>query len=159
MIELQGSIGMRSILIEAFGSKTFFVCLKSVDYHKGICCICTLALTVAKTGSYYDCFAISVPAKSLLPSTSLSKMGTKAAPRGRGALEEMGTYPRHVLYFSRKFYLRQFDLFPKNQNFDPSCFDPIQKFGMWTRGLTLIFDPVPLTYFRPPSFYAFWKGF
>ena len=40
----------------------------------------------------------------------------------------MGTYPRHVLYFSRKFYLRQFDLFPKNQNFDPSCFDPIQTF-------------------------------
>ena len=45
----------------------------------------------------------------------------------------MGTYPRHVLYFSRKFYLRQFDLFPKNQSFDPSCFDPIQKFGRLTR--------------------------
>ena len=27
-------------------------------------------------------------------STSLSKMGIYAAPRGRGALEEMGTYPR-----------------------------------------------------------------
>ena len=25
----------------------------------------------------------------------------------------MGKYQRHVLYFSRKFYLRQFDLFPK----------------------------------------------
>ena len=69
-------------------------------------------------------------------STSLSKMGTYAAPRGRGALEEMGTYPRHVLYFSRKFYLRQFDFVPKNQNFDPSCFYPIQKLGVSTRGLT-----------------------
>ena len=36
------------------------------------------------------------------------------------------------------------------RNFDPSCFDPIQKFGMSTWGLTLIFDPVPSTYFRPP---------
>ena len=33
LIELQGSNGMRSNLIEAFGSKTFFVCLKSIDYH------------------------------------------------------------------------------------------------------------------------------
>ena len=64
----------------------------------------------------------------------------------------MRTYPRHVLYFSRKFYLRQFDLFPKNRNLDPSCFDPIQKFGMSTRELTLIFDPVPSTYFRPPLY-------
>ena len=48
----------------------------------------------------------------------------------------MGTYPRHVFYFSRKFYLRSFDLSPKNQIFDPSCFDPIQMFGMSTRGLT-----------------------
>ena len=36
------------------------------------------------------------------------------------------------------------------KNFDPSCFDPIQKFGTSTWGLTLIFDPVPSTYFRPP---------
>ena len=73
-------------------------------------------------------------------------------PQGAGgALEEMGTYPRHVLYFCRKFYLGQFDLFPKNPNFDPSCFDSFQKFGMSTRGLTLIFDPVPSTYFRPPN--------
>ena len=36
------------------------------------------------------------------------------------------------------------------KNFDPSCFDPIQKFGMSTWGLTLILDPVPSTYFRPP---------
>ena len=38
------------------------------------------------------------------------------------------------------------------KNFDPSCFDPIQKFGMSTWGLTLIFDPVPSTYFRPPGY-------
>ena len=77
-------------------------------------------------------------------------MGTSAAPTGRGALEEMGTYPRHVLYFSSTFYLRQLNLFPNNQSFEPSYFDPIQKFGMSTRGLTLIFDQVPSTFFRPP---------
>ena len=27
----------------------------------------------------------------------------------------MGTYPRHVLYFSRKFYLRQFDVSQKSK--------------------------------------------
>ena len=32
----------------------------------GICCVCTLALTVAKTSPHYDRFAISVPARSLL---------------------------------------------------------------------------------------------
>ena len=32
----------------------------------GICDVCTLALTVAKTSSHYDRFAISVPARSLL---------------------------------------------------------------------------------------------
>ena len=37
------------------------------------------------------------------------------------------------------------------KNFDPSCFDPIQKFGVSTWGLTLIFDPVPSTYFCPPK--------
>ena len=34
-------------------------------------------------------------------STSLSKMGTWAAPRGCGALEEMRAYPRHVLMWQR----------------------------------------------------------
>ena len=45
------------------------------------------------------------------------------------------------------------------KNSDPSCFDPIQKFGMSTWGLTLIFDPVPSTYFRPPpsKFPQFWN--
>ena len=32
----------------------------------GICDVCTLALTVAKSSSHYDHFAISVPARSLL---------------------------------------------------------------------------------------------
>ena len=41
------------------------------------------------------------------------------------------------------------------KNFDPSCFDPIQRFGMSTWGLTLIFDPVPSTYFRPHSSFQF----
>ena len=59
----------------------------------------------------------------------------------------METYPRHVLYFSRKFYLRQFDLFPKNQNFDPSRFDPIQK--IW------YVDPRTKSDFRSRSFDLF----
>ena len=32
-------------------------------------------------------------------STSLSKMGIYAAPMGRGALDEMRTYPRHAICF------------------------------------------------------------
>ena len=32
----------------------------------GICEVCTLALTVAKTSSHYDRLAISIPARSLL---------------------------------------------------------------------------------------------
>ena len=32
------------------------------------------------------------------------------------------------------------------KNFEPGCFYPLQKWG-----LTLIFDPVPSTYFRPPE--------
>ena len=36
------------------------------------------------------------------------------------------------------------------KNFDPSCFDPIQNFGMSTWGLTLIFELVPSTYVLPP---------
>ena len=101
----------------------------------GICCVCTLALTAAKTSSHYDRFAISVVFAPVRP--RLARWKHKRPSRGRGALEEMGTNTRQVLYFSRKFYLRQFDLYPKNQNFDTSCFDPIQKFGMSTRGLTL----------------------
>ena len=67
MIGMQRSNGMRSNLTVAFGSKTFFVCLKSIEYHNvGICCVCTLALTVAKTSSQYDRFAIVFPARSLL---------------------------------------------------------------------------------------------
>ena len=103
----------------------------------GICCECTIASRSPVPLDLCSCL------------TSLGKMGKQAAPRGRGALEEMGTYQRHVLYFSRKFYLRQFDLFPKN--FDPSSFNPIQKHSKLTRGLTLIFHPVPSTFFRPPS--------
>ena len=33
LLELQASNGVRSNLIEAFGPKTFFVCLKLIDYH------------------------------------------------------------------------------------------------------------------------------
>ena len=34
-------------------------------------------------------------------STSISKMGTEATPRGRAALEDMGKYHRHVSYFKK----------------------------------------------------------
>ena len=33
-------------------------------------------------------------------------MGTEEAPRGRGALEEMGIFQGHVLYFRSRFYFR-----------------------------------------------------
>ena len=41
-------------------------------------------------------------------STSLSKMGIKAAPRSRGALEEMGTNPRRIPDVSAKRWRRTF---------------------------------------------------
>ena len=64
------------------------------------------------------------------------------------------------------FRSRSFDLLPPTpfralgvcehiwlrcKNFDPSCFDPSQKFGMSTWGLTLIFDPVPSTSSAHPT--------
>ena len=44
-------------------------------------------------------------------------------------------------------------LWLRYKNFETSCFDPIQKFGMSTWELTLIFDPVPSTYFCPPRIF------
>ena len=44
------------------------------------------------------------------------------------------------------------------KNFDPSCFDPIKKFGWSTWGPTPIFYPVPSTYFRPPGKKVFILG-
>ena len=50
------------------------ICQKTAEIYrpgflgsrKDIRCVCTLALTVAKTSSHYDRFAISVPVRSLL---------------------------------------------------------------------------------------------
>ena len=42
------------------------MCYESENIMWGICDVCTLALTVAKTSSHYDRFAIFVPARSLL---------------------------------------------------------------------------------------------
>ena len=42
------------------------MCSESENIMWGMCDVCTLALTVAKTISHYDRFAISVPARSLL---------------------------------------------------------------------------------------------
>ena len=63
----------------------------------GISGVCTLALTVAKTSSHYDRFAISVPARSLLLFDLAQQDRNKSGPKGPRALEAMGTYPRHVL--------------------------------------------------------------
>ena len=59
----------------------------------GICDVCTLALTVAKTSSHCDHSAISVPARSLLLFDLAWQDGNISGPRGRGALEEMVAYP------------------------------------------------------------------
>ena len=49
--------------------------------------VCTLALTVAKTSSHYDRFAISVP-----PVRPRLARWERKRPKIRGALEEMGAY-------------------------------------------------------------------
>ena len=60
----------------------------------GISGVCTLALTVAKTSSHYDRFAISVPARSLLLFNLAYQDGNISGLKGPRAREEMGTYPR-----------------------------------------------------------------
>ena len=48
----------------------------------GISGVCTLALTVAKTSSHYDRFAISVPARSLLLFDLAQQDGNISGPKG-----------------------------------------------------------------------------
>ena len=48
----------------------------------GVSSVCTLALTVAKTSSHYDRFAISVPAWSLLLFELVLQDGNISGPRG-----------------------------------------------------------------------------
>ena len=48
----------------------------------GMCDVCTLALTVAKTISHYDRFAISVPARSLLLFDLAQQDRNKSGPKG-----------------------------------------------------------------------------
>ena len=149
------SKGQRSNLLIEFASSRLTILMW------GICCVCTVALTVAKTSCHYDRFAISVPARSLLLFDLAQKDGKIRGPKGPRGTRGNGSNPRHVLYFSIKLFLRHFDLFPKNQNFEPRCFETIQKLGMSTRGLTLIFDPVLSTYFLPPRKYLcplLWKS-
>ena len=48
----------------------------------GICGVCTLVLTVAKTSSHYDRFAIFVPARSLLLFDLAQQDGNISGPKG-----------------------------------------------------------------------------
>ena len=62
-----------------------------------ICDVCTLALTVAKTSSHYDRFAIFVPARSLLLFDLAQQDGNISGPKGprgttgNGHISEKGT--------------------------------------------------------------------
>ena len=59
-----------NIILTQFTTYQLDTCNKILKWGNiimwGICGVCTLALTVAKTSSHYDRFAISVPARSLL---------------------------------------------------------------------------------------------
>ena len=56
---------------------------RNVSYEMwGISGVCTLDLTVAKTSSHYDRFAISVPARSLLLFDLASQDGNIGGPKG-----------------------------------------------------------------------------
>ena len=78
------------------------MCSESEIIMWGICDVCTLALTVAKTSSHYDRFAISVPATSLLLFDLAQQDGIISGPkgprgtRGNGAISEA----RFILYFN-----------------------------------------------------------
>ena len=63
-----------------------------------ICGVCTLALTVAKTSSHYDRYAISVPARSLFLFDLAQQDENISGPKGRAALDEMRKNQRHVLH-------------------------------------------------------------
>ena len=78
-------------LIEAFGSQTFLICLRLIDYHNVGHMLCMHARPHASRSPFPLCLFSC--------STSFNKMGAYAAPRGRGALEEMGTYPTRFFLF------------------------------------------------------------
>ena len=56
----------------------------------GISGVCTLALTVAKTSSHYDRFAISVPARSLLLFDLAQQDGNISGPKGPRGTRRIG---------------------------------------------------------------------
>ena len=55
--------------------------------------VCMLALTVAKTCSHYDRFAISFPAKSLLLFDLAQQDGNISGPKGPQGTRGNGAYP------------------------------------------------------------------
>ena len=63
-------------------------------------CVCTLALTVAKTSSHYDRFAISVPARSLLLFDLAYQDGNISGPKGpRGTRGNEDVTETRFLFF------------------------------------------------------------
>ena len=66
------------------------MCSESENIMWGICDVCTLALTVAKTSSHYDRIAIFVPTTFLLLFDFASHDRNIRGPKSPGALEEMG---------------------------------------------------------------------
>ena len=70
------------------------MCSESENILWGICDVCKLALTVAKTSSHYDRFAISVPARLLILFDLAQQDGNISDPkrprgtRGNGDITE-----------------------------------------------------------------------
>ena len=68
------------------GKAVVYICknrlFESENIMWGISDVCTLALTVAKTSSHYDRFAISVPARSLLLFDLAQQDGNISGPKG-----------------------------------------------------------------------------
>ena len=68
------------------GKAIVYICknrlFESEIIMRGIFGVCTLALTFAKTSTHYDCFAISVPARSLLLFDLAYQDGIISGPKG-----------------------------------------------------------------------------
>ena len=78
------------------------MCSESENIMRGICDVCTLALTVANTSSHYDRFAISVPGRSLLLFDLALQDGDISGPKGPRGTRGNGDIfeARFILYIT-----------------------------------------------------------